>query len=128
MSAFHHSAEVLLQSPDPLLTRRPMEVTDAPQQLSEDRCLFLGQSWFEILQHFLGGGLSVHIRLEGYEVAQINQKLIMLSGWCWGGARSCSSRAILFFLCFVSLAGRQAEVITGSHLGQQGGGGEWGGV
>lgn len=127
-SFVHHSAEVLFQFPDPLLTRCPVEVTDAPEQLSEDRCLFLGQPWFEILQQFLGGGLSIHIRLEGYEVAQINQKLVMLSGRCWRGACSCSSRAVLLFLHFVSLAGGQTEVITGFHLGQQGGGGEWGGV
>lgn len=119
---------MLLQSPDSLLARSPVEVTDAPEQLSEDRCLLLGQSRFEILQHFLGGGLSVHIGLEGYEVAQIHQQLIMLCGWSWGGARSWSSSGILLFLRFVSLAGGYAEVITGFHLGQQGGGGEWGGV
>lgn len=123
-----HSAEVLFQSPDPLLTRRPVKVTDAPEQFSEDRCLFLSQSWFEILQHFLGGGLSVHIRLESYEVAQIHQKLVVLSGWCWGGACSRSSRAVLLFFCFFSLARGHAEVVSGSHLGQQRGGGEWGGV
>lgn len=75
-----HLAEMLLQSPDTFLTRSPMEVTDAPEQLSEDRRLLLGQSWLEILQHFLGGGLAVHIGLEGHKVAQIHQQLIMFSG------------------------------------------------
>lgn len=121
-----HSAEVLLQSPHPLLTRRPVEVTDAPEQLSEDRCLFLSQSRLEILQHLVGAGLSVHVRLESYEVAQIHQKLVMLSRWSRSGACS-RSRVLLFFLCFFSLAGGQAEVVSGSHLSQQGGGGEWGG-
>lgn len=123
-----HSAKVLLQSPHAFLTRGPVEVTDASEQLSEDRRLFLCQSWFEILQHFLGGGLSVHICLEGDKVAQIHQQLVMLSGRSWGGASSWSSRVAVLFLCFFSLAGGQAEVITDSHLGQQGGGGEWGGV
>lgn len=123
LSSVLHSAEVLLQSPHPLLTRCPVEITDASEQLSEDGCLFLGQSRFKVLQHFLGGGLSVHICLEGYEVAQIHQKLIMLSGRCWRGAPYWSCRAVLLFL-FFSLAGGQTEVITSSHLGQQGGGGE----
>lgn len=122
------SAEVLLQFPDALLSSSPVEVTDAPEQLSEHGRLLLGQPWFEILQHFVGGGLSVHMRLEGYEVAQIHQQLIVLGGWSWGGAPSWSSRASLLFLLFFSLAGGHADVITGFHLGQQGGGGEWGGV
>lgn len=121
------SAEVLLQPPHALLTRRPVEVTDAPEQLSEDGRLLLGQPWFEILQHFLSGGLSIHIRLEGYKVTQIHQQLVMLSGWSCGGAPSWTSRAVLLLL-FRSLAGGHTEVITGFHLGQQGGGREWGGV
>lgn len=122
------STEVLLQSPDALLPTRPTEVTDAPEQLSENRRLLLGQSWFEILQHFLRCGLAVHTGLESYKVAQIHQQLIVPSGWSWGGACSSSSRAICLILRFFSLAGGQAEVITDSHLGQQGGGGEWGRV
>lgn len=121
-----HSTELLLQSPDALLPRSPMKVTDAPEQLSEDRRLLLGQSWFEILQHFLRCGLSVHTGLKGYEVAQIHQQSVVHGGWSWRGARSWSSSAVL--LHFFSLAGGQAEVITVSHLGQQGGGGEWGQV
>lgn len=64
--------KVLLQFPDALLTGRPVEVTDAPEQLSENRGLFLSESRFKILQHFLGAGLSIHSSLKGYEVAQIN--------------------------------------------------------
>lgn len=123
-----HSTEVILQSPDALLPRSPTKVTDAPEQLSEDRCLLLGQSWFEILQHFLRCGLSVHTGLKGYEVAQIHQQFVLLCGWSWRGARSWSSSAVLLLLLCFSLAGGQAEVITVSHLGQQGGGGEWGRV
>lgn len=100
-----------------------MEVTDAPEQLSEHRRLLLRQSWFEILQHFLGGGLAVHVRLEGYEVAHVHQQLVVLGGRSWGGAP-----AVLLFVFFVSSAGNHAEVISGFHLGQQGGGGEWGGA
>lgn len=104
-----------------------MKITDAPEQLSEDRRLFLGQSRFEVLQHFMCAGLSVHMRLERYKVTQIHQQLIVLSGWNWGGACAFSGRPILFLL-FFSLAGGQAEVITGFHLSQQGGGGEGGGA
>lgn len=97
-----------------------MKVTDTPEQLSEDRRLFLGQPRFEVLQYFMCAGLSVHMRLERYKVAQIHQQLIVLGGWSWGGAS--------LFLLFFSLAGGQAEVITGSHRSQQGGGGEGGGA
>lgn len=124
------SAEVVLQSPDALLPRSPTEVTDAPEQLSENRRLLLGQPRFEVLQHFLRRGLPVHAGLKGYEVAQIHQQFVMLSGRSWGGAGSWSStRAVLLLLLLLfrsfSLAGGQAEVITVSHLGQKGGGGEW---
>lgn len=126
LSSVLHSAEALLQSPHALLTSSPVEVADASEQLSEHRRLFLGQSRFEILQHFVGGGLSVHICLEGYEVAHIHQELVMLGGRRWGGARCCTRAAVLLLL--FSLAGGYAEVISGFHLGQQGGGGERGGV
>lgn len=121
-----HSSKVLLQSPDALLPRSPMEVADAPEQLSEDGRLLLAQPWFEISQHFLRRGLTVHTGLKGNKVAQIHQQFVMLSGWSRGGAPSWSSGILLLFLCFVSLAGRQAEVIADSHLSQQGGGGERG--
>lgn len=123
------SAEVFLQSPDALLPGSPPEVADAPEQLSEDRRLLLGQSRFEVLQHFLRRGLPVHAGLKGYEVAQIHQQFVVFGGRSRGGAGSWSStRAVLLLLlllCSFSLAGGQAEVITVSHLGQKGGGGEW---
>lgn len=123
------SAEVFFQSPDALLPRSPTEVTDAPEQLSENRRLLLCQPRLEVLQHFLRRGLPVHAGLKGHEVAQIHQQFVVLSGRSRGGAGSwSSSRAVLLLLlmfCSFSLAGGQAEVITVSHLGQKGGGGEW---
>lgn len=113
-----HSTEVLLQSPHALLPRCPTEVTDAPEQLSENRRLLLSQSWFEILQHLLRRGLAIHAGLKSYKVAQIHQQLIVPSGWSWGGACSRSSRDVYLLLLLFSLAGGQAEVITDSHLGQ----------
>lgn len=116
--------ELILQPPDALLPRSPAEVADAPQQLSEDGRLLLAQSWLEILQHFLGGGLPVHTGLEGYEVVQIGQKFVVVGGQSRGGAGPRLCGELVLFLYLISLAGRQAEVIAGSHFGQQGGGGE----
>lgn len=118
------SAETLLQSPDSLLTRRPAKVTDAPEQLSEDRRLLLGESRFEVLQHFLRAGLSVHMRLERYEVAQIRQQLIVLGVRRREGARALCCRLILVLF---SLFGGHTEVVPDLHLGQEGGRGEGGG-
>lgn len=127
------SAEVLLQSPRALLARRPPEVADAPQQLPEDGRLLLGESGLEVLQHLLRGGLAVHAGLERHEVAQVRQQLVVLGGrgqgrgrWRRRGAAALLLLVILLLRAAVSLAGGQPEVITVSHLGQQGGGGELG--
>lgn len=136
------SAELLLQSPRALLARRPPEVADAPQQLPEDGRLLLAQSGLEVLQHFLRGGLAVHAGLERHEVAQVGQQLVVLGGRSRRGVRwrRCGAAALLLLLLLptllsraaapsaLSLAGGQPEVITVSHLGQQGGGGERGRV
>lgn len=119
-------SELLLQPPDALLPRSPAKVADAPQQLSEDGRLLLAQPGPEVAQHLLGGGLPVHAGLEGHEVAQVGQQLVVIGGWGRRGAgsRGCGEELLLLLLslCFIPLA----EVIAGPHLGQQGGGGELG--
>lgn len=128
------SAELLLQSPRALLARGPPEVADAPQQLPEDGRLLLGESGLEVLQHLLRGGLAVHAGLERHEVAQVRQQLVVLGGRVRLRSRRAATAALLFVLLLVllraavSLTEGQPEVITVSHLGQQGGGGEWGRV
>lgn len=114
------SAELLLQSPRALLARSPPEVADTPQQLPEDRRLPLAQSGLEVLQHLLRGGLAVHAGLERHKVAQVGQQLVVLGrGW-----RRRRTSALLFLVVVAAwLAGGHPEVITVSHLCQQGRGG-----
>lgn len=124
------SAELLLQPPCALLARRSPEVADAPQQLPEDGRLLLAESGLEVLQHLLRGGLAVHASLERHKVAQVGQQLVVLCGGgrvrpMRRGAAALLPLLLLLFIVAVSLAGGHPEVITVSHLGQQGGGGEW---
>lgn len=95
-----------------------MEGAQVPQQLPEDTGLRCGQPGLELLQDLMGAGLAVHTGLEGNEVPHLHQQVVVLRGaGQWHG-----------HLCQVPIFTLQAlgedQVVSRSHPGQEGGGGE----